>query len=92
MTAEDEIVAALRNAATTKTPVELAILFGQLSGGEGELSYSALIGSFSVAFPKIPLRVLLSLGKWKRVGGVRWSDEDVNRALGEWFPYRHESI
>ena len=84
---DDAIIEALRSEVRSKTPVELAILFDELSGGR--LAQFSLISCFSQAFPKIPLEMLIRLQKWKRVGGKTWSDEDVNEFLADWFPYDH---
>ncbi len=85
---DEEILDVLRRESSSKSPTQLALLFDEIT--DGGLSYSSLIGCFSVAFPKVPLQVLIGLGKWKRVGGMRWSDDDVNRVLEDWFPYDQE--
>jgi hypothetical protein len=81
-----KIVGALRAAADYSSPVEIAELLDQLTGGK--LSQSAIVRYFIDAFPKIPLRVLRRAGTWTRVAGQHgsMSDADFNELLRPWLP------
>jgi hypothetical protein len=80
---DDVIVAELGSKKGRLTPVEVAELLDRLTGGG--LSQSALVTYFKLAFPAVPLRVLLDAGAWVRVGDGDLSDEGFNVLLRSWL-------
>ena len=79
---DEEIVMALRQESRRLEPVALAELLNQLT--DGGLSQGTIVTYFKRAFPLIPLRVLLELGGWHRVGGGALTDEQFNEILCPW--------
>ena len=80
---DDEIVRVLQANKERLSPVGLAELLNDLIGGA--LSQGALVTYFKRAFPGIPLRVLLDLGAWTRVGNGDLADEEFDLVLGSYL-------
>lgn len=80
---DDEIVDLLRASAPHRSALELAQLLDELTGGG--LSQGSLVTYFKRAFPRIPLRVLLDLGGWERIGGGTMTDAEFERLLAPWL-------
>ncbi len=80
-----EVVAALRRAASTSTPVQLIELLWQLLGLEGRpIRVATLTSYFSDAFPRIGLQDLYRTIRWHRMSPQlpnAMSDEQVNALL-----------
>ena len=81
---DDEIVRRLQEAGPQLEPSALAELLHRLT--DGGLSQGTIVTYFKRAFPAIPLRVLLEVGAWHRVGGGELSDEQFNEMLRPWLP------
>lgn len=80
---DNEIIKVLQENRERLSPVALVELLNDLIGGA--LSQGSLVTYFKRAFPGIPLRVLLDLGAWTRVGGGDLTDEEVDLVLGSYL-------
>jgi hypothetical protein len=79
----EEITKRLRSASSVMTPVQLAELAGDLTGGG--LTQGVIATTFKTAFPGIPLRILLEAGAWERVSDGGMTDEAFNELLHPWL-------
>lgn len=81
---DDEVIRALQaKAAEGNSPLQVAMLLGEITGGQ--LSQSTLVTFFKRAFPALPLRVLLDAGAWHKVSGGGMSDEEFEKLLGPYL-------
>jgi hypothetical protein len=78
-----DIYALLREQRDVLSPVALAELLD--TRHEGGLSQSAIIFNFKIAFPEIPLGVVIDSCGWTRVGGSSLNDEQFNAHFGPWL-------
>ena len=83
MDEDEKVLDALRAARGRLSPVQIAELLDNLTGGE--LSQGAIVAYFKRAFPEIPLRTLLDAGAWHRVSGGAMSDDEFDRLLSPWL-------
>lgn len=80
---DNELVALLRDRARTATPTQLIELLGTMLGSP--VSAGQMIVTFKLAFPKIPLKVLLDMGAWNRFVPHGVSDSEFDATLGPWI-------
>ena len=84
MISDNEIITILCAAAKKNSPVQVAELLDELA--DCGLTQGSLITYFKRAFPETPLRLLIDLGDWQRVGGLgKISNEEVNALLAPWM-------
>lgn len=80
---DEAIVEELRVLRPSASALSLALALRRLR--DGELTHGAIVTFFKRAFPEVPLRVLLDVGAWHRVGHGQMSDEEFDLLLAPWL-------
>jgi hypothetical protein len=80
---DEAIIEELKRQRSAMSPLGLALKLQQLYGSE--ISHGLIVTFFKRAFPEIPLRALLDVGAWSRVGEGKMTDEEFERLLSPWL-------
>jgi hypothetical protein len=78
----DQVTQHLRNA-KRQSPVELALLLGDLLGRP--IDQFGMTVFFKRAFPAVPLGILIQAQQWQRFSNGKMTDDEFNLLLGPYL-------